>query len=82
MDKIFNSLLNKINLSGKEVKISYSNVFIKENVLYLCVKYDRSNLSEINISDRILNHITSLEILKLKNYLSLKYKNTFFKNDC
>jgi len=81
MEKIFNSLLGEIDINGKNIKVFYKKVSLEDDILYLSTVYDRDGYSGVDISDRVLNHLVTKNIDRIKNYIGLDFKLTLFKKN-
>ena len=79
MEKIFNSLINEININGKTIKITFKKVFLVDDILYISNEYDSKKDRGIVYSDKILNHLVTKKIDNIKNYIGLNFKLTLFK---
>jgi len=79
MEKIFNSLINEININGKTIKITFKKVFLVDDILYISNEYDSKKDRGIEYSDKILNHLVTKKIDDIKNYIGLNFKLTLFK---
>jgi len=79
MEKIFNSLINEININGKIIKITFNKVSLVDDILYISNEYDTKTDQGIEYSDRVLNHLVTKKIDNIKNYIGLNFKLTLFK---
>jgi len=81
MEKIFNNLLNEIELNGKKIKVFYKKVSIEDDILYISNEYDNKSYDGLRISRKVLNHLTTKKIDDIKNYIGLNFKLTLFKKN-
>lgn len=79
MEKIFNNLLNEIELNGKKIKVLYKKISLEDDILYISNVYDLKNYDGLRISRKILNHLTTKKIDNIKNYIGLNFKLILFK---
>lgn len=79
MEKIFNNLLNEIELNGKTIKVFYKKISLEDDILYISNVYDLQNYDGLRISRKILNHLTTKKIDNIKNYIGLNFKLILFK---
>jgi len=79
MEKIFNNLLNEIELNGKKIKVFYKKISLEDDILYISNVYDLHNYDGLRISRKILNHLTTKKIDNIKNYIGLNFKLILFK---
>ena len=66
MEKIFNSLINEININGKIIKITFNKVSLVDDILYISNEYDTKTDQGIEYSDRVLNHLVTKKIDNIK----------------